>query len=534
MKMDNAFFNKVRGLLRSFSFLCVVISISFFVLFKYHTRYLPFDWDETDYIHAANIGIFENAFETKSLNIFQFIEIGRSKVNKTSLKNIPDVKESEDVFYLRHFHSPLPEYYWAIFISAGNGAKDIILRYSNIVLMGLLIGLIIFLFFSLNLPEKFPVSIFCLGIPLFITSNIFDAAFGRLNFHVFHLITSLIFVFFLIKYINASSSKNACLLGLGTTFVFISLDTNLFIYAGAFVSVCLLGYLNKFPLRKLLLIFLSFITSLLIFWPGCFRTASPVKAWLMHFYRLVFVHGEEYKDISLFSTLSNFFIENIWIIIFIVSATVLSFIFYRRNNFQKVYFIPLIVGVFYFICMIPFMLRSTYQFPSIGLMVLFAFIVFGVIESQFSFLLKALIALTGLAVSLYPFTQADFKTMDEHSWKERMDFIADINTITGTLKDYPILADGSHIIQFYSELNDEQIIKLELKSQDEPGFNIRENFQYYDVTSNVRNHKYSSIVLKKDKILGRDLSQDLLSWKYRQVILNNYKLFIPLKSESKQ
>ena len=138
---------------KKFFTLSFILIIFFFIyFFQNTTNYTNFklNWDEVDYANVAAKGIINNYIDRDSLSFQSFIEIGLSKFYNKELSDNKNllVLEQNDNFNLRHFHPPLPVYYWSIFASDKNSneinAKN--LRFGNLFLY-----FIVFVYFTITI-----------------------------------------------------------------------------------------------------------------------------------------------------------------------------------------------------------------------------------------------------------------------------------------------------------------------------------------------------------------------------------------------
>ena len=168
-------------------------------------------WDEVDYVKASQKGIVANAMDAGDPSFIQFTKLGIAKLQKDSAAvseislNITD--EEEQLFMLRHFHPPFPIYYWSFFLNENKTVSDLSLRLSSLLFF--VIFLICFLYLgSKQSPQKLRMSrLQALLAFSFFTSPIFIYSNSSLNFHIFHALACLFFVFNLQNYLSQPNKK---------------------------------------------------------------------------------------------------------------------------------------------------------------------------------------------------------------------------------------------------------------------------------------------------------------------------------------
>lgn len=489
------------------------------------TDYLT--WDETDYAKAAQSGIAVNALEQQTLSLLEFSELGLAKIWKQQpdVSNFPS--EFKDPFLLRHFHPPLPVYYWSLFLSGDITTQDYLLRLSNIILQA--ICALIILFFTIAVfPSGFrqrTIFFSCIAVSFFITSDIFLYTFSEMNFHSFFLIASVLFVFTLIKYLVNPIRRNAIFFGLSFAVVFCTLETSPFVFSGAILSVLILKQWINFKTHWKTAT-LTFIIASMVLLPGIVFTLGPVKSWAMYVYRVFAAGNESYDAVSVFTNLLSL-LKNNWLLVLVMLAGYVKIIFALRSekNISRVILLPAITGLLYGVLILPFTLNTTYIFPAIGLIFLGSLPgLFKIAESSPKFIyFFSVLAVVSICVLFF---KTDFKEMKDIAVKKQMNFSSDLNEVKNLLsRGQPVLADGGRILTYYLPGDAELIYELFRIHNHNAQFAIRKNYSYVVQENDLKNNFYSGILIGKGRNYTAEQLEQLKQWGYKFKELNNYFLF---------
>ena len=240
-----------KSILIIFSVIFSIISIYFFNITD--LKDLKFNWDETDYVNAASKGFTANYTDNESLSIKQFVYIGKQKfLNENFEQEVIKtfINEEDDNFNLRHYHPPIPIYYWSLFI---DDKKSVLKTNNNLRISMLILYLIFFYYFILIIYTKIENNLSKLFISLviligFFTNSVVINGFLNLQFHVIY---SLILIFHIQSLLNLYLKKiNYFLIFnfvFSTSLLLLTLHTSLI---SLFASLLSFIYLNKFFKKK--------------------------------------------------------------------------------------------------------------------------------------------------------------------------------------------------------------------------------------------------------------------------------------------
>jgi hypothetical protein len=483
-------------------------------------------WDETDYTKAAQAGIAVNMLEQHTLSFADFLELGYLKLKKQTQDLAEYPSEFVDPFHLRHFHPPLPVYFWWFFLSDDISSQDEQLRFSNLLLQ-ITSALMIFLFviqaFSSS-ANNHKILIAGASTALFITSDIFLHAFTEMNFHSFFMVAALFFVYFLKHYLLNTSRANALLLGISSAIILCTLETSPFVFAGAILSIFLFRHKRNF-LNQWKVLVLSFIAACLVLWPGIIFTLGPVKSWAMYVYRVYAMSNESYENISLVSTLLFLLKNNLLLTLFLIVGCIKIFLMIRSGEeFNKFVLIPAVVGLLYGLLILPFTLNRTYVFTAAGLM--FIGSVPGVLN-----LFRTPVLRYGLGLFIFfqvmaLFLKTDFVQLRQYAFSREQKFRSDLNEVKKIVSQQKlILADGGRIFSYYLPGHNGQIAELFRVSDNKTQFAVRKNYAYKLQDTELRNNLYSAVLIGKTRNYRQEQFEQLKQWGYKFRELNYYYLF---------
>jgi hypothetical protein len=483
-------------------------------------------WDETDYAKAAQAGIAANAHEQNTVSIAEFIRLGYSKLKKQKQNSHTYPSEFIDPFHLRHFHPPLPVYFWTLFLNHDIKRQDKLLRLSNQILQ-VLSAILIFLFLINYLSAagiQNSVLIAAASASFFVTSDIFLHAFYEINFHSFFLVAAVIFVYFLQRYLIFSSPVNSMLLGISSAVIVCTLETSPFIFAGAALAVFLFRQKKNLMAQwKILLV--SFIGACFVLWPGMIFTLGPVKSWAMYVYRVFAMSNESYESISLFSTLFVLLKSNYLLALFLAAGYLNLFFMHRAgSSFNKLRLIPAVVGLLYGILMLPFTLNHTYLYTAAGLLFL------GSLPGLINLLkvpsLRNGFVFFSLILLAVVFLRTDFLQIRHEADSREQNFNSDLSEVKSIVsRQKMILADGGRIFSYYLPEHKEYIAELFRFSDRKSQFAIRKNYSYVMQDNELKNNFYSAVFVGKTRNYSQEQFEQLKKWGYKLKELNNYYLF---------
>ncbi len=536
MKIISAIFSKSNLILLGLLFIGVI----FFCLKSNTQVYESLSWDEVHYSSLADKGLLYNALEKNSLSFIGFYKIGKARADKDTLLNAQLVKEYNypdenlNPFYLRHYHPPLATYYWSLFTSNSNiFEKDKSLRFSNIPLgIFAILSLIISLFFAKILNERTFKSILILST-LLIASNIFNYSFETLNFHVFQFIFSVIFVACLMRWITNQTKKNAVFLGISTAFMFLSLETALFVAFGAILALLLTKQIKiifKFSLQ----IFGSFFITIIALWPGILKTLAPIKTWIMYAARIFLKGNDEYDSVDMAGAWKTMFFENIILFTVLISIVITLLIISRKAVSNRNYIIPYIIAFIYFLTITPFIISKTYIFPVIGLLIFAIVYNLSVLDlNKFNFfdsnkkIKQYLVIILLISYISFPFVNLNYSTNLSKNKQERELFNQDLDELKELLNSKEnIIAFNGQSLRYY--LQNEEIVDLRKNKMQNPGFYIRENGLYKDVTQDLK-EQYIGVVIIPVKYLNyypSTKTKMLEDFNYKKINLNHFQVFL--------
>ena len=486
---------------KKFFTLSFILIIFFFIyFFQNTTNYTNFklNWDEVDYANVASKGIINNYIDRDSLSFQSFIEIGLSKFYNKELSDNKNllVLEQNDNFNLRHFHPPLPVYYWSIFASDKNSneinAKN--LRFGNLFLY-----FIVFVYFTIITHlNTINIKNYFLSISLlffYITNTNVIEFFLNLQFHTFFSIIFFYHIYSVIKYFKEKNNVYSRI-----NFIFsisllvITLETfpivliaTIFIYF--FFPIENKKEINLFELIKN---FIAAIIIAIILFPSSIIKLTYFKTFLMYFYRIFVNNNDEYSEINYLDNWKNLFFDNL--LVFSVIIFVLLFQFFRKK-IEKKYFIYFFYIFFYSIIITPFILSYTYVFPAIFILISVTILILNKTKlSNYGFALFSSIFIIAIFVNFLEFNKKNYFN-DFEFYNNKIDIIISRYLVEG--KNSKILIDGAHIFNYYSE--NTNFTNLNIMSLSDPSFYIRENYKNLKINDQIKNNYFDTIIIQSNR-----------------------------------
>ncbi len=515
-------------------YLIAILVATFFVMGQYIWAYraYPLNWDEVDYINAARKGFIENSLEVNSLSLHRFLELGYAKKQGDTLaiKRLATefAAETEDVFHLRHFHPPLPHYYWALFDKPN--APDIEewpFRLSNLLWIACIYATFLLAFAlieQLDIKSAFLATL-AFGL-LLLTPNGYRC-FALMSHHIFHLAACLFFSGGLMRFLRKPSAANCYLLGVSVAFLFLTLEMCLAVLCGAVLVVLIAKKWTLFArLKRILQITLGFVIPIAVLWMGFFLSGGTVKALLMYVYRIVGQGNAEYSNVSWLLNWQNLVLENPLLCLWVLIGAGLSIWQVYQKQVQSYTLVPLIVGAFYALVMTPFMLAPSYILPALGLLSLNAAVALYKWSPEAKVQMSADFGLV-LLLGLWAYWQLEtmnLEALEAENQKVQAELQEDLSKIRPLINsDKPVIATSAHILNFY--LKTDRIQLLDRHNPSRPDFYIRENFLYKDIKPELMQKKYGVVILHKWlKYHEYELTQ-LEKWGYTRKELNSVLVF---------
>ncbi|MDA9927877.1 hypothetical protein N9D92_02910 [Gammaproteobacteria bacterium] len=355
-------------------FAVVFLSSILFILSSFNNGffYSKLNWDEVDYVNAAEQGIIINALDGNDPSFIQFTKFGIAKYlnDPESIKKIALSMGSEEtqLFMLRHFHPPLPIYYWSLFIHEDTSTSDLLLRSSSLIFF--IFFAVIFLLLGNKYSENTePITRMQALLAIsFFASPIFFLGHWSLNFHIFHALACVFFSYCLKNYLQKPNKQNEWLTAISLAGLFLTLETGIFVAFIGFLILCFTRGL-KFLLKKtfISLLLKSFVIFIML-WPGALFSGGPLKSWLMYLYRIFANSGDEYATVNILSNYKNLLFLNPFLSI-VSAISILLILSNIRKSKQMNFIIPLILGTAYCVFLTPFALNFTYFIPALSLVI---------------------------------------------------------------------------------------------------------------------------------------------------------------------
>lgn len=475
---------------------------------------LPLQWDEVDYVDAARLGLVANATSRGEVALLPFLHLARAKwAGLPAPSGLPD--ESRDPFQLRHFHPPLPVYYWSLVVGGEASGLGWRLRAANTVLSACAVLVVV-----ACARWRHPAAVWgtFASLPALIGSDLFDRAFAMANFHAPFWIALVICSTALVRYVSAPSASRAAVAGMTAGLPFLTLET------APAALVFLLGTVAALcrpplpPAHHSGIAAAGFATVMATLWPGIFVSGGPLKSWAMYLYRFVQARGAEYRDVRWHDVLGEMFASNAGLFLWLLAA---AFLCRREFGRRRAELAIVLSGVLYVVAMTPVTLNPTYLFPGLGL------ISYGLglsIGASRPFAIAALawaaVAVQGAGLDVGERrAAADRAAAAWHRDAERL--AAALEACGG-----PALVDGAHIMRLGLRAPTEQVAPLFVYDPHAPRFAVRRDYRYDFVEDEIRQGRFRPILVRKQRAYSASLGRRLEDWGFRATSLDESTLYV--------
>ena len=342
-------------------------------------------------------------------------------------------------------------------------------------------------------------------LSIFFISNFYIYSISIINYHILFGIVTLLYIYGFNKFINKYNYKNLFRLSFFTFLLFFCLETSIFVF---FFSIIYYLLFNYSPVNhKLKNIFILCIISFLFIislWPANLYNLSLIKTYSMYFYRLFISSYSEYSDLNIFYQIYNLFLDNIYIAGLTFYLLLIYFLFYKKlkSNLINLF---LFISFTYFFVMIPFMHNLNYLFSSTLLLIILCCIIITKVPTKYNihfFLLNTIILTLSIVNLIYQKTE--IYNNDNNIF----------NHLNENYSDNLYLVDGSHIFEYYTK--NHIYFNLNLYSKNNPKFFIKNDKNYFNVESLIKNKFFDGIIIQTNRKYNEN--------DYNFLYKNGYKL----------
>lgn len=261
-------------------------------LWPAHAKLL--NWDEVDYVNAGRLGAWTNAIEHGSLSPFEFLAFANSKRLRTEPELPPDYVEERDPLVLRHWHSPFVVYLLSVVVDPARPSDEHLVR--SVPLLGalVLIAALLVGYRALSGGGTAIGTAVVLALAFWMSMVLFQSV----SFHGWAAVWTVTTAHFAARWLEGRTLARATALCASLALGLLTLETGLFVWAGAVLCLVLWrgaerlwgrrGFLVRYVLPGGLLAALLTVAA----WPGVLLKVSLLKSVATHAYRVSL--GEEY------------------------------------------------------------------------------------------------------------------------------------------------------------------------------------------------------------------------------------------------
>ena len=249
----------------------------------------------------------------------------------------------------------------------------------------------------------------------------------------------------------------------------------------------------------------------------------------------IFLKGnDEYDGVDMGGAWQTMFYENMVLFTVLITIIIILLVISRKIAQNKTYIIPYIVAFTYFIAITPFILNKTYIFPVIGLLIFAIVYNLSVIDlNEFSFIktnkrVKQYVLVVLLIGYIFvPFFNLNYTDSLNQNRKDRELFNQDISELKILLAyRNNIIAFNGQAMRYY--LQDETIIDLRKNQMQNPGYYIRENGLYKNVTQDLKDQKIGALIIPNLGVIHypKEKTKMLEDFNYKKISLNHFQVFL--------
>jgi hypothetical protein len=438
------------------SALCSVL-----LLWPQHGRAL--NWDEVDYVSAAQKGVLTNLWERGSLSIPDYIRFARAKISHRPPQLPAGYEETNDPFKLRHGHSPAVV---TAMVPLADARSERAIRAVQLLgAIALTIALVVA--YRLITPNSTWAGLLVL---LLVAPWYGWHMFQTVQFHGWSTVWLCLAVAFLVQWLANGRPRNWGLaLCASLAALILTLESSAFVVFG--VGVCLviwvrgLGARPRVPWLRQYVIpgGLTVLAMAVAVWPGLVVKGGLLKLPAERFYQVFLGEGDVYHFNSSADLLS-------YLLPAVMGVAVLAYLWrYRRDDALR--WAPLVVvAAIYLVSVVRFAVSDPYFLPAFAPVLLLFAVVAGELSRRAS---TAVVALVLVAMVAGTVSLVRSNTKGERSDREVR---ADLAFVGQFLGSSPGLFDGGHVFRHY--LPDQQIADVSYNST---GLLIRQAGKYEPV-----------------------------------------------------
>ncbi len=286
------------------------------------------------------------------------------------------------------------------------------------------------------------------------------------------------------------------ILGIGVAILFLTLEMALVVVGGSFLAIILIGkWKILIDFSSMWRAFISFLITLLFFWAGAVIKGAMIKSWLNYAYRIFGDGNAEYERVSALQNWIELVTNNPVLFVFVITSLLLTIYNIYRKNLSSLYIVPFVVGLIYAVAMTPFMIHSVYLIPSFGMLLFACGLTLS--EIKLNNYIKIGIVSSLFVVLVFNFSTADFAVKTIEIQTEKDNYLSDFEKIEKIAENgntsKPVLATGSHIINYYTSIKN--TVELNRCSISSPDFCMRKDYKYINIENEIKDKKYKMIVI---------------------------------------
>jgi hypothetical protein len=314
------------------------------------------NWDEVDYLNAAELGVWANAVDAGSFSVPDFLRLANAKRSGRAY-NPPWYDEVADPFLMRHFHPPFVIYLEALIVRWFNHPSERVVRLVQLV--GAFAFILAVLAAYRNLSGRLSLlgTIVSGSLAVWMSLSLFSS----LQFHGWAAVWAVAAPAFLSQLLRDQKRSTAGWLCLSLALGAITLETGAIVLFA--VCVCLFIWkpenLSRRERQRAYLAGLALIIFfVVVIWPSALLKLTALKTMAMYLYR--FRLGNEYSSVQYGAILKNL------APVLVVIAPAGLWLAYANIREARRWGPFVVIGVIYAVALIKFAVGFHYLLPAFG------------------------------------------------------------------------------------------------------------------------------------------------------------------------
>lgn len=453
---------------------------------------LSLNWDEVDYVAAADQGIFANLWERGSLSVVPYLRLARAKASGGTFTLPEGYKEPTDPFRLRHGHPPAVVAAMAPADQAGGERTQRVIQMLGAVALTVAVAIA----YAVVVPGwSWAGLVTVLAILPWFNWHMFR----NLQFHGWESVWFCLSLVAVQQWLRSDRSLRWGLLACASfVLCLVTLESGGLVLLGALACVIVwvrglkrraaTQWIRRYALPGTALVALGTFCA----WPGSVVKASLLKIPAERVYQAFIGEGDVYYLNRNLDDVVTYLLP-----IFVIAVT-LGYLILRERRTASQWAPLAVMGLVYGALVMKFAVNETYYFPAtLPFIVLLGWVV-GALRGAAR---AAVMAVTVLLVAFGVVNVVRINSSDLDADRVRR---ADFAFVSGFLHGSPALLDGGHIFRRY--VPDARIDDLSYNAKE---LLVRRSGQYVPVTADMLQGRVAGVLTTRTAFLKSAAAREL-------------------------